>query len=76
MQLTNAFVKPVAATAQADVVERSIQLLADHWNKLHAMFGGDIAAQPVMSMYEVNGLGTAKVKNLDEFVTSITGALT
>jgi len=75
VQLTNAFVKPVAATAQADVVERSIQLLADHWNKLHAMFGGDIAVQPVMSMYPINGLGGPAVKNLDELVASIVGAL-
>ncbi|MDP8226011.1 MAG: type I-E CRISPR-associated protein Cas7/Cse4/CasC [Candidatus Lernaella stagnicola] len=72
--LANAFITPVYVGRQGNLVEKSIEVLARHWDELAKMYGADgLAAAPVCVLGEaqLHGLADGRVDSIDQLIAKV-----
>ena len=77
--LANAFEKPVFATRDSSLVEKSISALDRYWGKLEAVYGGDTLTTVSSLNLDGNALihlnGNRAAKNMADWIDSVMDAL-
>ena len=71
--LANAFVKPVKATANGDLVETSINALGEYWKQLTTAYGEKQIKKCYINLSgkELEQLNGSRVKSIDELIEKV-----